>query len=168
MAYSLCPLDYRFETSKNFYLFLNFIDLLQGILGLIFYTILQNYFQISTLVIISQIFFILAASIIFSLFQKEKNYRTKLHYNYYIIKSAFLFFYFIVFIWNIIEMDFSNSEKNKEKIVTLLFFCFFFNIFHFSWHLKMIFLCNKEGRNFSEDHENEENEENFIDVEERN
>ena len=124
MVYSLCPLDYKFQLTKNFYLFLNFIDLLQGILGLIFYSIFKNNFKISTIIIIFQIFFILGASIIFTLYKKENSYLTKNHFYYFIIKCSILCFFSIVFIWNIIEMDFFNSDKNNQKIVTLLFLSF--------------------------------------------
>ncbi len=154
MPFSICPFDYTFKLTKSFYLFLIFVDLLQGILGLIFYCLLRNSFRISTILIIVQVLFILSGSAIFAVYKQEQSYLNKIHFNYFIFKAVCLFFYFIVFTWNIIELDFfKNDDNDTALIVTLLFFCIVFNVFHFTWHFKMIRVYIEESNKNFENHE---------------
>lgn len=138
MPVNLCPFSYDFQDLENFYIFLNGVDLLQGILGLIFYLIYVDSFNSGLLMVWYEIFFFLSASAIFSYYKKEKTFLTYPHLFYFVFKTLSLFVFFIVFVFNIIELDFTYENTQNAAVVSLLIIAFIFNIFHFSWHLKML------------------------------
>lgn len=138
MPTSLCPLSYDFQDLENFYIFLNGIDLLQGILGFIFYYICIESFSSGLLMVWYQIFFCLSASTIFSYYKNKKTFLTYPHLCYFVFKTISLFVYFIIFVVNIIELDFNYEDSKNAAVVSLLILAFIFNIFQFSWHFKML------------------------------
>jgi hypothetical protein len=160
MPVSICPFSFSFKDIENFYLFTNTIDLLQGILGFCFYLNFVNNFSSGLLMVWYQVFFIISAFAIYTIYKLHKTFLTYSHLFYFVFKTISLLLYFFIFAYNILELDFDLKNKKNASTVSLLILALIFNIFHFSWHFKLTtawFSFFKVTRSYSPQETHEEN-----------